>query len=120
MATKKTVEEAPAIGTRVAYFLRTSPVPEWVPAEVIDSIDGAQQDPPYGDDQVHLKVFLDRKRHHSSRVTGYRLNVERGDQPGQWLPEKPEDADEAYAAALQEYETRERINKENARKKPGE
>lgn len=113
-------EQGPQVGDTVWYYLRTSPVPEWRKAEVIDEITGAVIGEPFdttgeSDAVLHLKVSLDRRRHHSSSNVGYRLNVPQGTEPGQWSKDKPKDADEAYETALRRYEAREEVTRELAR-----
>lgn len=111
----------PKVGDKVAFLLRGMDPPEWVAAEVIEYKDGAGEVvEPYdqlGDSEevLHLKVALNRKRHHAGSNFGIRLNVVKGDKPGQWLPKPPENADEVYADGVREKQIREKIGRERAR-----
>jgi len=103
----------PKVGTPVWHRLRSNR--EWVPAVVIDQMDGTKLDPPLDEEQLHLQVSLDRARHHAASTTGYRLNVPYGTEPGGWLPERPRDANAVFAREQEDEQRTIEIRKQQMR-----
>lgn len=114
------------VGTKVWYYLRADPIPEWIEAEVTDGYTGpdgkvAMFDTPFSHEEsddskvVHLKIALNRRKHYSASSVGYRQNVVWGSKPGQWLKAKPKGADDAYAQSYAEHKVRQDLNVRRAR-----
>jgi hypothetical protein len=115
---------APKLGDKVFYALR--PLGEYVPAEIVNAIrvkagpdmKSAQYlDTPIDEDAFHLEIQLDRKRHNAAASWGYRLNVKEGPGVGEFLREKPADADAKLAAKVErqcilQEETRRRMREQ--------
>lgn len=107
---------APQPGDKVWYLLRFE-IPEWVRATVLDHEKAGLDepfDPSGGEYACHLEIQLNRGRHYSSSTKGLRRDVQMGDQPGQWLRDKPKDADAVYAEAKRTKELRDAFGREQA------